>query len=99
MVEVLKDIQIDSRPGKEMPIYEQLASHLRSKINSDGVAVGMRLPAISEMMKEWDVAYPTIKAALELLEAEKLIRCESGRGRGAVIIRKENANGYNQLEI
>ena len=101
MLEILKDIEINTNPGKDMPIYEQVAEHLRRKISSDCVSEGMRLPAISEMMKEWNIAYPTIKTSLEILENEGLIRSEAGRGRGAVIINKLNNHnsGENSTEI
>jgi GntR family transcriptional regulator of arabinose operon len=87
MIKVLQDIDIDARPGKNKPIYEQVAEHIRAQINSSDVKAGMRLPAISEMMKEWNIAYPTIKTALEMLEQEKLIKCEAGRGKGPLILK------------
>ncbi|MFI4912150.1 MAG: GntR family transcriptional regulator [Sedimentisphaeraceae bacterium JB056] len=90
MIKVLDNIDIDTRPGKNKPIYEQVAEHIKLQINSSGVKAGMRLPAISEMMKEWNIAYPTIKNALDLLEQENLIKCEAGRGKGPVVLKNDN---------
>ncbi len=88
MIEILQNIEIDTRPGKDKPIYEQVAEHIRQKINSADIREGMRLPAISEMMKEWDLAYPTIKTALEILENQQIIKCEPGRGKGPVVLKR-----------
>jgi GntR family transcriptional regulator, arabinose operon transcriptional repressor len=92
MIKMLQELDIDSRPGKDKPIYEQVAEHIRMQINSSDVKAGMRLPSVSEMMKEWDIAYPTIKTALDILEQEKLIKCEVGRGKGPLILKDVESN-------
>jgi GntR family transcriptional regulator, arabinose operon transcriptional repressor len=85
--EILDIVEIDGKRGKDKPIYEQIATQIKRKIESSEVVAGTRLPSISEMMKKWRIAYPTIKTALEILEDEKLIRVEPGRGKGPLILR------------
>ncbi len=97
MRDSLQTIEIDTRPGKRKPVYEQIADHLRQRIMSPEVDNGMTLPAISEIMKQLDIAYPTVKTALDILEKENLIRYQVGRGKGHVI--KKTRNTGTKLKI
>ncbi|AQQ70223.1 Arabinose metabolism transcriptional repressor [Limihaloglobus sulfuriphilus] len=94
MIEILENLEIDSGRGKGRPIYEQVADHIREKICSSNISAGVRLPAISQMMREWNLAYPTIKSALEILESENILRCEQGRGKGPLILKPVEKKSY-----
>ena len=73
-------------PGKPKPIYRQIVEHLKKRIISSDIKPGQSLPNMSDMVKQWDVGYPTVKSAMQLLEKEGLIRCEAGRGKGPVVL-------------
>ncbi|AQQ72593.1 Arabinose metabolism transcriptional repressor [Limihaloglobus sulfuriphilus] len=87
MNKLLESIEIDNKRGKERPVYEQIAVHIKGLIESSQISPGARLPSISDMMKKWDVAYPTIKTALDVLEEDNLIRLEPGRGKGPLVLK------------
>ncbi len=82
----MKKLTINDKRGKGQPIYAQIADHLRGQIVSGAVENGQHLPSMSEMMQSWDVAYPTLKNAFDILEKERLIKCSPGRGRGPMVI-------------
>lgn len=72
--------------GKGSPLYQQIRHQLVHQIRSGRVSLGDRLPPVSQMVKKWKVDYQTINLALERMEKDGLIRCESGRGKGSVVI-------------
>jgi DNA-binding LacI/PurR family transcriptional regulator len=73
--------------GKGRPLYQQIQRHLSKQIQSGRVKSGWRLPSISQMVKGWNVDYQTINMALERMEKDGLIRRESGRGKGPVVLK------------
>jgi GntR family transcriptional regulator, arabinose operon transcriptional repressor len=87
MNKLLDTIEIDNKRGKRRPVYEQIAVQIKDWIETSQLTPGSRLPSISDMMKKWDVAYPTIKTALDVLEDDNLIRLEPGRGKGPVVLK------------
>ena len=64
----------------EVPLYYQLGSLLRGKIQSNEYQPGQRLPTEAEMVAEYGVSRITVRQALVPLEKEGLIRREAGRG-------------------
>ena len=77
-------------PGKPQPIYRQIVEQLRKKIVSSEIKPGERLPSISDMTKQLDVGYPTVRSALQILEKEGLLCLESSRGKGALVLDNQN---------
>jgi GntR family transcriptional regulator len=63
-----------------VPLYYQLGSVLREKIQSGHFAAGDRIPTEAELSEEYGVSRITVRQALSALEAEGLIRREAGRG-------------------
>jgi GntR family transcriptional regulator len=63
-----------------IPLYLQVASVLRQRINSGRWAEGERISTLEELEKEFDVARVTIRQAIELLHAEGLLLAQQGRG-------------------
>lgn len=72
--------------GKGQPLYEQIHRQLVKHIQTGEVQPGQRLPSTSQMVKNWKVDYQTVNLALQRMEKDGLIRCETGRGKGPVVI-------------
>ncbi len=65
---------------RSVPLYYQLANLLSEKIVSGDLRTGDRLPTEVELVKEYGISRITVRQALRLLEEERLIRREVGRG-------------------
>jgi GntR family transcriptional regulator len=76
----LASIRHDARLNRSLSIYRQIEAILREQIVSGEYSNGDRLPTESELSSLYRVSRPTIRQALEGLEAEKLVRREQGRG-------------------
>src|SRR6185369_7407286 len=75
---------MDFRPAltheSEVPLYRQLFEQIASKIRSGELARGERLPATRELAGLLGLNRTTVSAAYELLETERLIAGQVGRG-------------------
>ena len=63
-----------------VPLYLQVASVMRQRINSGRWAEGDRISTLEELEEEFGVARVTIRQAIELLRADGLLRARQGRG-------------------
>lgn len=63
-----------------VPLYLQVASVMRERINSGHWAEGERISTLEELEEEFGVARVTIRQAVELLRAEGLLQAQQGRG-------------------
>lgn len=63
-----------------VPLYGQLASTLRARIEAGQWPVGTRLPSIEALARDFGVARATMRQAIEVLEGEGLVRRSHGRG-------------------
>ena len=65
-----------------MPIakYERVANTIREQIRSGELKPGERLPSTKELQDIHTVSYGTLRTALLLLKAEKLIEGQPGEG-------------------
>jgi len=63
----------NSKPG-------QIAKQLRYTIKKDNLKAGTRIPGVRELAEEFKVSTKTVKLALDILQNEKVLRCEHGRG-------------------
>ena len=70
----------------DTPIYVQLITHFRQKIETDRWQVNETIPALEELAAEYGVARGTIRQAIGFLQREGLIA--SRRGRGSQVVRK-----------
>lgn len=61
------------------PVYRQLASRLRARIKSGGLAPGDEFPAVRALMAEFDVASSTAQKAIRDLMAAGLIEQFPGK--------------------
>lgn len=62
------------------PLYWQLAERVRHQIAAGRYAVGAQLPTEAAFGREFGVSRITVRAALDRLAAEGLVRRERGRG-------------------
>lgn len=67
------------------PPYQQLADILRESIRNGGIPVGKRIPSMTELEAEHELARNTIKKAFDVLKAEGLI--ETSPGLGMVVVK------------
>jgi GntR family transcriptional regulator len=63
-----------------VPLYLQVASVMRQRINSGRWAEGEQISTLEELEEEFGVARVTIRQAIEVLRAEGLLQAQQGRG-------------------
>jgi GntR family transcriptional regulator len=63
-----------------VPLYVQVASVMRQRINSGQWAEGDKISTLEELEKEFSLARVTIRQAIELLRNEGLLDAQQGRG-------------------
>ncbi len=63
-----------------LPLYEQLRSHIRSRIGSGELRPLQKLPSERELSEAWSVSRMTIRHALSLLAQEGLVYSRPGKG-------------------
>jgi len=88
----LLEIPIHRESG--IPLYFQVAEHIRRLVSSGALSPGTRLPGSRILSGELDVSRTTVMQAYALLEAEGILRLE-GR-RGAFVIGECQASGAQQ---
>lgn len=65
---------------QSVPRYRQIEAILRDQIWSGELAAGDQVPTEDELGKMFQVSRPTVRQALQILEQDKLIYREAGRG-------------------
>lgn len=76
--ELLLEIPIHRESG--IPLYFQVAEHLRRLVSSGALPPGTRLPGTRMLSGELDVSRTTVMQAYALLESEGIVRLEGRRG-------------------
>jgi len=66
--------------GAPEPLYRQLAAIIRDRIASGEYPPRTRVPSITQLAAEHDIAEMTARKALDLLVGEGLLIAVSGRG-------------------
>ena len=66
-----------------MPVYQQIANDIISRITQEEWAIGDKLPSENELSEEYDASRVTVRQALAKLEADGLI--DKQRVRGAFL--------------
>jgi GntR family transcriptional regulator len=61
-------------------LYVQLAAILREKIASGEMPAGSKLPTLTQLAADYDLAEMTVRKAVRLLAAEGVIETRPGRG-------------------
>jgi GntR family transcriptional regulator len=62
------------------PVYLQLASILRARIEAGGYPPGRALPSETTLMQEHGLARETVRKAVRVLRDEGLVQIVQGRG-------------------
>lgn len=78
------------------PLYAQIADELRGRITKDLWPVGTKIPTLPELANEFGVALITVRQAIQLLKAEKLVAPE--QGRGTFVINKPQTHPKTRVE-
>jgi len=63
-----------------VPLYLQVASVMRQRVNSGHLAEGERISTLEELDEEFGLARVTIRQAVELLRVEGLLQAQQGKG-------------------
>lgn len=63
-----------------VPIYEQIAQHLRARVQEGEFALGDQLPTEDELTVAYAVSRSTLRKALALLTGEGMVARTSGKG-------------------
>src|SRR5579875_280283 len=66
--------------NRNIPLWYQLAQHLRDQIATGELPRGARLPTDRELAKQYNVSVITVRQALARLVASNMIVRERGRG-------------------
>jgi DNA-binding GntR family transcriptional regulator len=61
-------------------VYLRIAAAVRARIEADELKPGQPAPSITTLCQEWGVARETAAHALQVLEAEGMVRRYPGRG-------------------
>jgi LacI family transcriptional regulator, galactose operon repressor len=67
-------------PGAAMPLYQQVAAHIRRQVIAGEMPVGTQLLPHRELAIEYDVSIMTINKALSILVSEGVLHSRVGRG-------------------
>ena len=86
--------------SEEIPIYEQIASQIKSAVIAGEVKPGEPLPSLRFLAKELRVSVISTKRAYEELEREGYITSVPGKGSFAAEINREllREEQYKRLE-
>lgn len=72
--------EIKSRHESRMPLYLQVAKLMRQKIESQQWRFGEQIPTLDNLVAQFEVSRITLRAALNLLEENGIIRRTRGVG-------------------
>lgn len=67
-------------PTADRPVYKQVADDIRDQIRLGALTPGAQLPAEPRIAEEYGVGANTVRSALAVLRAERLIVTEHGTG-------------------
>ncbi|KGJ03688.1 GntR family transcriptional regulator [Paracoccus halophilus] len=74
------NVKQPKEPRTQGPLYLQLATTLRREIANGVLKAGQKLPTIAAMAEAKGVSVITVRQAIEVLEAEDLLRRHQGKG-------------------
>jgi GntR family transcriptional regulator len=63
-----------------IPLYIQVASVMRRRIETEQWRPGTKIPTLVELEREFQVARVTVRQAVDILRGEGLLRAQQGRG-------------------
>ncbi|GAA5232758.1 GntR family transcriptional regulator [Verticiella sediminum] len=89
-------LKTDSLAHSNQPLYQQLATVFRRKIESGEWAAGMRLPSLDALCAELGCGRVTVRSALAGLEADGLISRARGQG---TFVRERKQPGFSHINL
>lgn len=63
-----------------IPLYQQLAEHIRQAIAADVYPVNAKIPSEHEFVRQFDIGRPTVRQATDLLVREGVLQRKRGSG-------------------
>lgn len=79
-----------------IPLYQQLATFFRRRIETGDWPVEQRIPTLDDLVSEFGVARATVRQALGMLEGEGLLSRQ--RGRGTFVTARPDSPFWCELE-
>lgn len=73
-----------------------IAADLRNMIKKSNYRAGTRLMSTRQLAEKFNVSPKTVKCALDVLQQERLIRCEHGRG---VFVEQQSVSGEQEIYV
>ena len=73
-------MKIEINPAGDRAVFRQIADQIRAAIESGELKDGDKLPSETEIMQMTGVARMTVRQGLQILQNERLIQPERGRG-------------------
>lgn len=80
MVPVMPLQRPSIRPVSVVPMWRQVADHIKASIEAGDVAPGDRLPAFRDLGESWGVGYSTMNRVLDELKKEGVLVSHPGKG-------------------
>ncbi|MCG8569368.1 MAG: GntR family transcriptional regulator [Spirochaetes bacterium] len=72
-----------------LPLYQQLADIIQSKIENGEYKVGEKIPAENNFAQQYNVGRPTVRQATDILVQQKVLQRKKGSGTYVLPIKKE----------
>jgi GntR family transcriptional regulator len=89
------DIQIDFESG--VPIYTQLVDRIKQMVTNGQLQPGQQLPTMRQLAADLHVNYNTVGRAYAILDQDKVISTQ--QGRGTFIAERLDENQIQKLRI
>lgn len=87
----------ESIPRGALPMYAQLFTLFRQRIEQGVWEVGAQIPSLEELTQEFEVARGTVRQAIGLLESEGLVA--RYRGKGTFVLERPKSNVWYRIPL
>src|SRR5690606_14036426 len=87
----------ESIPRGALPMYAQLFTLFRQRIEQGVWEVGAQIPSLEALTQEFDVARGTVRQAIGLLESEGLVARH--RGKGTFVLERPQSNVWYRIPL
>src|SRR5215210_8015916 len=77
--------EFEPRPLQRATAAQQIAEQIRAAIRAGRLAAGQRLPSEHDLAADYRVSRPTVREALRILAAGRLVEATRGAGGGTFV--------------